>query len=189
MSQLISEQQKNNILTALNEAADAAVWQKSTFLRVIGKQVANVRDNFSALINNANAGTKNLATETNINEGIKNIRVFISLYSSKGTDLKNWEHILANLPGQLISRQIYADENNVKSMIKSKTKKDNDAYLCISIKENYIAPLPKDKIPTDKLKQPLLTIRGNPILQNYQGIFVHSSGRYEYSHGHLTKLT
>lgn len=186
MNQLIDEQQKTKILTVLNDAADNQVWQQSNFLRVIGKQLQQIRDTFKNMMSSDFSGNQAVKAPPTT-EDLKNIPVFISLYSMKGMDLKTWEHILLNLPAQLVARPIYTNEQNVITAIKSKNNPDNEAYIGVTIPIDNIFKLSEDKTPLDKLKQPLLTIKGRPLSNKYEGVFVHSTGRYRYANGKLVK--
>lgn len=184
MKQLLTKQQEQAILSALHEAANSTVWQKSNFLRVIGKQLHGIYDSFNTMIR----PTHSTLQETTIDQTAEgHVEIFIYLYSSKGLDFNTWEHILVNLPRQLVSRAIYANEQQVKTWIRSKLNPNNEAYLRVTVAERFILALPENKTPCDKLQQPLLTIRGYPLQDHYKGTFVHITGEYDYASGHLTK--
>lgn len=185
---ILSKEEQTEILNALNQAANNEVWTKSTILRVIGKQVCAVRDDFEKLINSSasSALPLSLQAETSASE---RVNVFVSLYCAKGNDLKNWERMLSSLPAQLISRPVYTDEAAAITLIKSKTNKENEAYLSVHIPANTIVPNAPDKPITDKLGQPLLVLKGKPLAADYEATFFHESGTYQYANGKLTKLT
>ncbi len=84
----------------------------------------------------------------------KQVELFIYLYSTKGLDMTTWEHILVNLPNQLVSRPIYADEKNIKTWIRSKPTPNNEAYIRVTVSERFMMTLPEGKSPVDRLKQP-----------------------------------
>jgi intracellular multiplication protein IcmQ len=184
---ILTKEQQTEVLDALNKAANNEVWGKSTILRVIGKQVSSVRDDFENLINpskNVNPVTTHTATGTE-NERVS---VYVAVYCTKGTDMKNWERVLATLPAQLISRPIYPDEKYAITLIKSKTNKENEAYLCLDIPTNTIVQPDQDKPMLDKLGNPLMTLKGKPMSAQYEATFFHQSGKYQYSNGKLIKL-
>lgn len=184
MNHILNEQEKAEILEALNQAADHEVWEKSNFLRVIGKQVAEAREDFKQLLHPKTSSsekethTKNLADK-------EQTAVFISVYCTKGSDLKNWERVLSTLPTQLTSRPIYTEEEHVIELIKSKSNQENEAYLCINIPSQSVVPMTAEKTPEDKLGHPLVTLRGKPIPNKYQAMFIHESGKYQYLKGRL----
>lgn len=190
MKQTLDETQQTAILNALKKASGHPVWQKSNFLRVIGKQLQKIQDNFQSLLipqqttNQAFSDTLQKA----VSEHTKDLKIYIALYSAKGSELNSWEHILLNLPNQLTARQIYLEEKNVLACIHAKPNPNNEAYICVTISADHIVELPPDKIPTDKLKQPLLTLKGRPLSAGYEGLFLHKGIRYVFSEGKLKKL-
>jgi intracellular multiplication protein IcmQ len=122
MNHILNDQQKAQVLEALNQTAGHDVWEKSNFLRVIGKQVAEVRDDFKQLLNPKTSSSERQDHLSAIADK-ESTPVFISLYCSKGSDLKNWERVLSTLPTQLTSRSIYTEETHVIELIKSKIHK------------------------------------------------------------------
>nr|3FXD_A Chain A, Protein IcmQ [Legionella pneumophila str. Corby]3FXD_C Chain C, Protein IcmQ [Legionella pneumophila str. Corby] len=46
MKDQLSDEQKETILKALNDAIEKGPWDKSNFLRVIGKKLIAIRDRF-----------------------------------------------------------------------------------------------------------------------------------------------
>lgn len=113
--------------------------------------------------------------------------VYVSLYSSDGTNLQSWERIIANLPRQMISRPIYSDEEQVRALIKSKENKVNEGYVAIYINKTDIIPLSQDKTLYDRLGSPLLTLKDRSLNTENITRFIHTSGQYTYYKGRLTK--
>jgi intracellular multiplication protein IcmQ len=101
--------------------------------------------------------------------------------------MQSWERILMNLPKQMISRPIYADEMDLQSLIRTKENKTNEAYVCMHVNQSDILPLPKDKVPIDKLGKSLLTLKDKSLRLDSIRYFVHQSGSYQYSRGRLIK--
>jgi intracellular multiplication protein IcmQ len=113
--------------------------------------------------------------------------VFVSLYSSEGSVLQSWEPIVANLPKQMVSRPIYADEEDIKALIKTKEKKNNEAYVSMYIAQSDILILPSDRTPMDKLGKSLLILKDKSLSLDNINRFVHQSGVYRYVNGKLIK--
>lgn len=191
MKDKLSTFQINAILKALNDAIEEGPWEESNFLRAIGKNLREIRDNFSDKINaveiNQSKEIAELAKRTAIRSGMKEI--FVALYSSDGTKLQSWERILINLPRQMISRPIYAEEADVKAIIRTKENKNNEAYVSMYINQSDVLQLPPDKIPVDKLGKPLLTLKDRSLTLDNINQFVCSSGTYQYVHGRLVKIS
>lgn len=189
----MTEKPENNenekLLNALNKAIDEGPWEKTNFLKVIGKNLISIRDNFLARLN---AKTEEqLKTESQVANTLAlrgtQQEIYISLYSIDGTNIQNWERILTNLPRQTISRPIYAREDDLKEILKIKDNKNNEAYVSIFVDQQDILALPPDKILKDKLGTPLLSLKDKTLNLENLGRFVHVTGEYQYQKGHLVK--
>lgn len=190
MKDELTEQQTKAILKALDDAIQTGPWDESSFLRVIGKNLREIRENFANQLTGSQASEKTIAEYNLANRRVfreDQQEIFIALYSSEGNTLQAWERILANLPRQIISRPIYANEEAVKYLIKSKENKINEAYVAIYINQSDILTVPQDKIPLDKFGKPLLSLKDRSV--NLENIvrFVHMSGVYNYMRGRLIK--
>ncbi|MDR3501060.1 MAG: Dot/Icm secretion system protein IcmQ [Legionella sp.] len=189
MKEILSEQQNDAILQALDEAISNGPWEESNFLRAIGKNLNDIRENF---VNQLGTRTKaqiqaetQLANRMALRSGQQ--EVFVSLYSSDGSNIQSWERIVANLPRQMISRPIYATEEHAKAIIKTKENKINEAYLGIFINQSGVISLPPDKALSDKLGNFLLTLKDRTLDLDNISRFVHVSGVYRYERGRLLK--
>ncbi|MFT4058656.1 MAG: Dot/Icm secretion system protein IcmQ [Legionella sp.] len=189
MKEILSDQQNEAILKALDEAIKNGPWDQSNFLRAIGKSLNEIRENF---ITQLGARTQEqlkkdtyFANRMALRSGQK--EVFVSLYSSDGTNLQSWERIITNLPRQMISRPIYGNEEHVKNIIKTKENKQNEAYVGIFINQTDIIFLPPDKALSDKLGNALLTLKDRILNLENISSFVHVSGVYQYARGRLIK--
>lgn len=183
------EEHNETILKALDYAIQNGPWDKSNFLRSIGNRLVGIRDNFAKRISARSdaqiRADTHLANRLALRTGQQ--EVFISLYTADGSNLQSWERIIANLPRQMISRPIYESEDQVKSLIKSKENRVNEAYVVIYINKSDIIPLSRDKILHDRLGNPLITLKDRSLDLENVTRFVHISGEYKYSRGRLTK--
>lgn len=185
----LSEEQSQAILKALDDAIEHGPWDKSNFLRVIGKNLQDIRDGFYSKTTPLNHREAKIAANIAGRLKLHNDQqeVFIALYSSDGANLQSWERIITNLPKQMISRPIYAAEDDVKNFIKTKDNKNNDAYASFYINPSDILMLPTEKTHLDKLGKSLLTLKDNALsLENFE-CFVHVSGEYQFEKGRLIK--
>jgi len=189
MKDELSDQQTDAILKALDEALNKGPWEESNFLKVIGKNLREIREGFASQLNatahEKSKITAHLANRIALRSGQQEI--FVALYSSDGTNIQSWERIIMNLPRQMISRPIYADEEDIKALIRTKENKINEAYVSMYISQSDILPLQSDKIPVDKLGKPLLTLKDKSLSLDNINSFVHQSGTYKYSQGRLVK--
>ncbi|QMT61293.1 MULTISPECIES: Dot/Icm secretion system protein IcmQ [unclassified Legionella] len=184
-----TEEHNDAILKALDYAIQNGPWDKSNFLRSIGNRLVGIRDNFAKKINARSQAQlrsdAHLANRLALRSGQQ--EVFVSLYSSDGSNLSSWERIIANLPRQMISRPIYTNEEQVVAIIKSKENKQNEAYVAIYINKTDIISLAPDKILYDRLGSPLLTLKDRSLDVENITRFVHLTGVYKYSRGRLIK--
>lgn len=189
MKDELTKQQVDAILKTLDDAVQQGPWGTSSFLRVIGKSLLDIRDKFAKQVNECAQpklnGVLSVANQMAIRCAQK--KVYIVLYSFDGTNIKSWERIVANLPRQMISRPVYVEEDDAIAMIKTKENKNNEAYVAIYIDANDILHMPTDKIPLDKLGKPLLTLRDRSLKLDNIDCFVHQSGVYHYSQGRLVQ--
>lgn len=191
MKDQLSEKQTEAILKALDDAIEKGPWDESNFLRVIGKNLREIREKFANQLSAPEQEKAKLATHLANRVALRSGQqeIFIALYSSDGSKLTSWERIVANLPKQIISRPIYADEKDLKDIIKTKENKVNEAYVSMYINQNDILPPARDKTPVDKLGKPLLSLKNKSLNLENVNFFVHESGIYTFSHGRLIKKT
>jgi len=185
----LTDEQNETILKALNEAIDSGPWDKSSFLRVIGKNLTQIRDDFISLLGAKSQSQlkaeSHLANRIALRSGQQEI--YVSLYSADGSNIQSWEKIVANLPRQMISRPIYADEEDIKAILKAKENKMNEAYVAIYINQTDILPLSPDKASFDKLGKALLSLKDKTISLDNISRFVHHTGVYQFERGQLIK--
>jgi intracellular multiplication protein IcmQ len=189
MNDELTKQQVDAILNALDDAIQQGPWGTSSFLRVIGKNLLEIREGFAKRVDASAQQQSNrlssLANQMALRSAQR--KVYIVLYSFEGSNIKTWERIVANLPRQMISRPVYSQEDDAIAIIKTKENKNNEAYIVIYINESDILPMPTDKLPHDKLGKQLLTLKDKSLKLDNIDCFVHQSGVYHYTQGRLVK--
>ena len=183
---VLSTEQVAEFVKILDSLIASASWDESSFYRAMGNKLRIIRDNVNNLYN-ADSSQNKLSSHMVNRVALRKEQqeVFIGLYSSDGTNLFSWEQILSNLPGQIIARPIYAEEEQIKNIIKSKTNITNEAYVSIYVNQNSFVSLNADKMPIDKLGQKMLILKNNSINLEYINFFVHMFKRYQYLKGRL----
>lgn len=192
MKNELTEQQTQDILQALDKAIESGPWEESNFLRVIGKNLQEIRSNFLTQINKSEVDIKGKQSSySNRSVPLKNGQqeVFIALYSTEGNNLQSWERILSNLPHQMVSRPVYANEEDVIGLIKSKENKITEAYVAVYINQMAILPMAPDKILRDKFGKSLLSLKDRSLSLENINRFVHLSNNYRYVKGRLLKYS
>ena len=186
----LTKEQADAVLRALDDAIAQGPWVKSNFLKLIGKNLKDNRDEFASHIGSLDTIKADTAARLlDSKERHRNQKkVCVALYSSNGKNLQSWEWIVTNLPRQMISRPIYAEEADVKAIIKTKENTVNEAYVIIYIDENDILHVNDDKIPLDKLGKSRLLLKDGALKLSNITSFVHQSDTYEFSQGRLVKV-
>ncbi len=185
----LTKEQVDAVLQALNEAIEQGPWDESNFLRVIGRNLQDIRDGFINKIELAEKPHQHVPSYLTQKKALRGglQKIYVALYSSDGSNFSTWERIIANLPRQMISRPIYANEDDVKAMIKSKEHQINEAYAAIYIAPQDTLTLSADKIPIDKLGKKMLTLKDKTLHLDNLDYFVHQSSVYHYVQGRLVK--
>jgi intracellular multiplication protein IcmQ len=178
------------MLETLNDTLAVGPWNEGSFILMIGKKIRALRDDLVTQISKYEetelSSSEYLAHRAHLSASHK--IVYVSLYSSEGVSIGSWEKIIANLPRQIVSRPVYATEEDVQNIIKTKEKKINEAYAVFYVEAAAILDLGADKSMVDKLGKPILVLKDNAIILENIEYFVHLSGKYQYSKGLLTKL-
>lgn len=189
MKETLSDQQNEAILKALDQAIKNGPWGESNFLRVIGKNLLDVRECFANHLGTRSHAQKETDTHVDNLVALRNGQeeIFVSLYSSDGANLESWEKIVANLPRQMISRPIYASEKHLKEVIAAKVNKENEAYIGIYVNKTDIISLTPDKTLVDKFGNALITVKDKTLSLENITRFIHSSGVYQFDRGRLVK--
>ncbi|KTC86361.1 Dot/Icm secretion system protein IcmQ [Legionella brunensis] len=184
-----TEEHAQAILKALDDAIEQGPWEESNFLRVIGKNLRQIRQNFANYLGNHQELTVTRGEHGAVRAEPKagQQEIFIALYSTEGNSIQAWERLLANLPRQMISRPIYANEQDVRNLIKSKENKINEAYVAVYVHENDILQVAADKVLTDRFGRPLMSLKDRSLSLDNIIRFVHLSGVYQYIKGRLVK--
>lgn len=182
----LSSEQIAKLKETFEDMLDNGPWDQTNFLKVIGKKIESLRDEFLAYLNEKTLEeTKERFTVTKL-RGHK--QIYISLYTASGDKIKSWERLLANLPRQTTSRAIYEEEDHVKAIMRSKTDPSKDAYIAVFVNQDDLLHVADEKIPKDKLGNKLLTLKDRTLNLENVSRFVHVSGIYDYVNGRLIKI-
>lgn len=189
MSERLTDEQNAELLKALNKALEEGPWDKSNFLRIIGKNLLAIRDDYLARLGASTEQQLRAEAQRANTMALRSSQqeIYVSLYTSEGTNIQNWERIIANLPKQTISRPIYASEEHLRESLKVKENKNNEAYVAIFINKDDVLEMSPDKTLKDRLGTPLLSLKDRSLNLDNLSRFVHVSGIYHYVKGHLIK--
>lgn len=190
MNEELSGEQVQAILDAIDEAIAKGPWEESNFLRLFGKSLREIRNK---LAEEQSRGSLESTTTTIAKQAYNDLirshqrLVYIALYSSEGNNLSSWERIIANISRQVLSRPVYADEQDVIYLLKSKENQMNEAYVAIYVNKEDVLSLPADKVAVDKFGKALITLKDRTLSLDNISFFFHNQHRYKYVKGHLIK--
>ncbi len=187
MSDELTPEETKQILDALNIAVDKGPWNKSIFLRAIGKKLEGIREDFKSGLSDEVALVSNaeLAKSAEPESGVR--RVYISLYSAQGKNLEQWERIIGSLFLQTITRPTYNSERDVKEALKVKGNIENEGYVVVQVAEKDILKMPVSKQPIDRLGIRLLSLKKDAIKPENIENFFHKENSYLFESGKLVQ--
>lgn len=197
-----SEQRKTarELLQAIDDTIETGPWDKSVFLGAIGKKLKEIRFNFKNRLRFLDPGfeeTEEPVVTADTSTPIASIapllpsegymEAFVSLYSADGTNIQKWEKILLALDKQIVTRPVYSTEREVKTLIRSKPNRKNDAYATFFLDKLDIIPPRDGKAPLDRLGNPLLILKDTALKLTNITCFCHESGIYSFKNHTLTR--
>lgn len=196
---MVTEDQEKNAEKELAQEFDELIkqgpWKKSLFLESIGKKLEEVRNAFlvgmrlkaapGAQSNETNKGAK----DGKMNLAEDELLIYVSLYNAAGgDDIISWGKIISNMGTQIISRPIYAKEDEILKFIRSKSKPENEGYACVLTKKTQIMIRPGGDAPKDPLGHSLLVVKEGAIDDKNILKFVHDGVEYSYKDAKLTLI-
>lgn len=190
MNKKLTEEQYAAVLSALDEALSQGEWTSSSFLIQIGLKLKKIRDDFAQSQMDEDFSRQEISSELlkqQADSRSQMIKVFIALYAYDGGELPSWERVIANLPTQMVSRPVYANEEDLLAILRMKAKSVNDAYVSVYILPSDIIERQSEKGVFDKSGVPLLSIKNNAVKLSNLDVFVHQTGTYHYVKGHLVR--
>lgn len=182
------------VLKALDEAIKEGPWDSGLFFKATEKKLKEMRRRFVQqfnLKNIAEAGETQAISGAETEQKAKlpagYVEVYISIYLSDGANINKWQTLLSNISAHTVTRPVYRNEPDVRSLIRSKHNKLNEAYVIAHIKEADILPPPDDKPLRDRNERELLVLREGAVQVGNIIEFVHISGIYRFTKGQLVR--
>ena len=177
------------VLKVLDEQIQKGPWDKSILLSVTGKKLKEFRHLLREALDvsdKADLSHTHLAGRMAKRTGLK--EVFVSIYNADGRNLKKWEHLLANISTQVISRPVYFEEKYAREVIRAKVNKKSEAYIAVYIpSEDILKPAGAKNAMTDRMGHELVQLKDDAIKHGTITRFMHISGNYAYRDGHLVR--
>lgn len=180
------------LIAVLDNVIEKGHWEDTLFLQATGKKLREFRER---LRNELDVSEVTLESQSPTHRylqkkaiGQEGLLVFILIYCTEGTNIRQWEQVISTLATHSMTRPIYKNEEDVQSIIRAKKTKHNDAYVALSIKETDISPPFSNKTPIDRFGKELIVLKEGSVHHSNIEFFVHSSGRYIFQNGKLVKL-
>jgi len=178
------------ILDAFDKALKSGSWDETAFISAAGNKLKTLRDGLSNVLqlDSSLASGASLSHVASPGAGQdERFEVYILIYNSFGDEMRKWELQIASLQNQLSSRPIYRKKHDVEAMIRSKVTPITEGYIVVNIKPDDILQT-KDETPYDALKHELTLLKDGSVTPENIVEFVHISGVYQLSEGHLVKI-
>jgi intracellular multiplication protein IcmQ len=165
------------LVDVLDELLVAGNWEASLFLRAAGKQIHELRDRANQLLIEV---TGDIATQKNnaALEKADHIKAYVSLYQNEGTNLTKWYQMIKALTEHSVSRPVYRQEEQVKTLIRSKADAQHEGFVVAFIKESDVLQMPFGKTAVDRFGNELLTLRPGAVKLENIIEFVHNQQSY-----------
>ena len=158
-------------------------------LNIIGDNLKSVSQKLTTLLeanqSNPSRLDSTIANRVALRSG--QIEVYIGLYCTDGLNITAWERVVNHLLSQLVSRPVYADEEDLKALLRTKEKPQNEAYVKAYINQTDILELPPERALLDKRGKPRLTLKDRVLSLSNITRFIHHTGAYDFIEGRLIK--
>nr|NKB47707.1 Dot/Icm secretion system protein IcmQ [Legionellales bacterium] len=181
------------LLESLDKAIKEGPWARSTYLANLGKKLKEHHYRIHQALTELEALEHPLKSQgggglaQRIAQRAGQTQVFIALYNTDGTNLAKWEKLLMGLRTLSVSRPIYANEDDMRALVRSKPNKQNEAYAVAFIDSDKIIAMEEEVLPRDKLGHALLTLKDGAITPQQVVRFMHVSGHYLYKNNKLVR--
>lgn len=186
------EKEAKKLLTALDDAIATGPWDKSVFLKAIGKKLREIRHDYKTklgLKTEQELEAERHAQQVTTHASRSNQQcVYISLYNADGTNMEKWEKLLLAIERQIITRPVYRVETEIRALIRSKQNKRNEAYISVWIDKDKVLEPQHTKKVTDKLGHELMSLKDGAIKMDNIESFYHESGQYEVQKKSLVRV-
>ena len=173
------------IIQILDKVIEDGDWEATLFLRTIGKQLKELREKGIELLENAPSDEKTSQAifAKALQEG--QLKIYISLFQSDGSDLNKWEGLLKGIGDYSVSRHIYGSEEQIQAMVRSKSDPRREAYAVVSVAAGELIKAYSGRKITDRSGFELLTLKDSAVKPENIIEFVHNAKRYHFHQGKL----
>lgn len=170
-----------NVIKTVDSVLAAGDWDDSLFLRNAIKPLRQIRDEAQLVLGELkHQGAEESFELPSVPEN--RLELYVSLYQAEGYDLRKWAAQLDSLPNHMVGRPVYADEDNVKGMIRKKSAQAAEAYVVIEVDQDQVIPGVQQQ---DRLGSPLVALMEGAVSVAHIREFVHMGQRYYFKNHRL----
>jgi intracellular multiplication protein IcmQ len=175
------------VVASVDKILAAGDWDSSLFLKNVIKPIREMRNEAEQIL------TSQITVDESVVEAVPTLAenevfLYVSLFQSKGHDLSLWEKQLKTLNRYLINRPVYAEEDNVKKVIRLKENNTNEAYVVLRLDKKYIQkPNAFEVERKDRYGNSLETVKPGVIVDSNIIELVYDGVRFRYIEGRLIK--
>lgn len=153
-----------------------------TRFKVINTQLQSILKKFTERIQRIQSIMQKTEKDVNV-LAEDEMLVYVYLFNAQGATLKNWQNLL--LPRALVdhsvNRPIYAKQEDIEQVLRSKPNKAQHSYLVVKIKkENVLSDGEKGDL-RDQNGFPLLRVKHGALEADNIKEFVHYGHKYKVS--------
>ena len=176
------------VIATVDDILSAGDWQSSLFLRNLIKPVLKAQAEAQNYLGQGDEPSTQ--PEKRLEDGLGEDQQFlyVSLFQARGHDVRLWEKQVKCLNRYIVGRPIYANEDNVKKVIRLKENSANEAYVVLAVDKKFIQkPNAFEVDRKDRYGNNLETLKPGVITEANIFELVHDGIRYRYQGGRLIK--
>ncbi len=166
----------SDLVQSVDKIIAAGDWQKTLFLRNTIKPLLEVRE--KALVVQTELTQEDIAATVQKELKKDHVKVFMTIYQSKGHNLALWEAQLRSLSSYVQGRPIYANEDDIRRALRAKLDQVNEAYVVVAVNSSSIMQGSSHGKRIDRYGHKLLTLMPGAMRIENIFEFVHQDKRY-----------
>lgn len=174
----------HEVIGIIDRVLEAGDWDSSLFLRNTVKPMKALREQAVEAIKFLDASADESLYQPEALEQ-NAVVIYVSLFQNQGDDLSKWALQLRSLSRYVLGRPIYADEADVKKLIRIKASRSCEAYVAVAIDKQFIQEGDMVLKRTDRHGSALLNLAPGAIKTSNIREFVHMDKHYYFYDGQL----
>lgn len=175
-------QERQKLLSALDQAIDQGEWDSSLFYKNTLKQLLLLREGIAVELNSDSEtlSTHSLQAKNDSwmeKQGYQ--KVYISLYQADGERIESWAMAIKSLAEHCVGRPVYRHVEHVQQLLRVKHSR-SEGYVVIWVRDLDILPPNAGLRACDRFGNELLNLRAGSIQIENIIEFVHDDKVYSF---------